>query len=79
MLVYYKNLNDPETGLLWHAYDESGQQHGQTRKRKVSAEHWARAIGWYAMTLINVLDIIPKDQRGRRGTDPHPESALNRI
>src|SRR4030095_6744705 len=25
----------------------------------------ARAIGWYAMTLINILDIIPKDQPNR--------------
>ena len=65
MLVYYKNLNDPATGLLWHAYDESGQQAWANRQTKVSAEHWARAIGWYAMTLINILDIIPKDQPDR--------------
>ena len=65
MLVYYKNLNDPETGLLWHAYDESGQQAWANKQTKVSAEHWARAIGWYAMTLINILDIIPKDQPNR--------------
>ena len=62
MLVYYKNLNDPATGLLWHAYDESGQQSWANSKTKVSAEHWARAIGWYAMTLINILDVIPKNQ-----------------
>jgi len=65
MLVYYKNLNDPATGLLWHAYDESGQQPWANPKTKVSAEHWARAIGWYAMTLINILDVIPKNQPNR--------------
>jgi unsaturated rhamnogalacturonyl hydrolase len=65
MLVYYKNLNDPATGLLWHAYDESLQQAWANKETKVSAEHWARAIGWYAMTLINILDIIPKDQPNR--------------
>jgi unsaturated rhamnogalacturonyl hydrolase len=65
LLVYYKHLNDPQTGLLWHAYDESRQQVWANKETGASAEHWARAIGWYAMTLINILDIIPKDQPGR--------------
>jgi len=65
LLVYYRHLNDPQTGLLWHAYDESRQQSWANKETGASAEHWARAIGWYAMTLINILDIIPKDQPGR--------------
>jgi len=65
LLIYYKHLNDPQTGLLWHAYDESGKQTWANPQTHDSAEHWARAIGWYAMTLINVLDIIPKDQPDR--------------
>lgn len=65
MLIYYKHLNDPATGLLWHAYDESGQQAWADPKTHTSAEHWCRAIGWYAMTLINILDLIPKDQPDR--------------
>jgi unsaturated rhamnogalacturonyl hydrolase len=65
LLVYYKHLNDPQTGLLWHAYDESRQQLWANKETGASAEHWARAIGWYAMTLINILDVIPKDQPGR--------------
>ncbi|HTK26909.1 MAG TPA: glycoside hydrolase family 88 protein [Pyrinomonadaceae bacterium] len=65
LLLYYQHLNDPATGLLWHAYDESGEQKWADPKTHHSAEHWARAIGWYAMTLINVLDIIPKNQPHR--------------
>jgi len=65
LLIYYKHLNDPATGLLWHAYDESGQQSWANPTTHTSGEHWARAIGWYAMTLINVLDLIPKDQPER--------------
>lgn len=65
LLIYYKHLNDPATGLLWHAYDESGKQTWADPKGHRSAEHWARAIGWYAMTLINILDIIPKNQPDR--------------
>jgi len=65
LLIYYKHLNDRNTGLLWHAYDESGQQSWADPQTHHSAEHWARAIGWYAMTLIDVLDLIPKDQPDR--------------
>jgi unsaturated rhamnogalacturonyl hydrolase len=65
LIIYYSHLNDPATGLLWHAYDESGQQSWADPATHHSAEHWARAIGWYAMTLINVLDVIPKDQPNR--------------
>jgi unsaturated rhamnogalacturonyl hydrolase len=65
LLIYYEHLNDPATGLLWHAFDESGQQAWANSRTHNSAEHWARAIGWYAMTLINVLDVIPKNQPDR--------------
>ena len=66
ILIYYSHLNDPKTGLLWHAYDESGQQSWANKETHTSAEHWARAIGWFGMTLINVLDIIPRDHPDRQ-------------
>jgi unsaturated rhamnogalacturonyl hydrolase len=65
MLIYYKHLNDPATGLLWHAYDESGAQSWANPTTHQSAFHWGRAFGWYAMTLIILLDIIPRDQPQR--------------
>ncbi len=65
MLIYYRHLNDPATGLLWHAYDESGAQAWANPTTHQSAFHWGRAFGWYAMTLIILLDIIPKDQPQR--------------
>ena len=65
LIIYYKHLNDPATGLLWHAYDESGKQAWANPETKQSAEHWCRAIGWFGMTLINVLDILPKNHPDR--------------
>jgi len=65
MLIYYKHLNDPATGLLWHAYDESGAQSWANPTTHQSAFHWGRAFGWYAMTLIILLDIIPQSQPQR--------------
>ena len=65
MLIYYRHLNDPATGLLWHAYDESGAQAWANPTTHQSAFHWGRAFGWYAMTLIMLLDVLPKDQPQR--------------
>ena len=65
MLIYYKHLNDPETGLLWHAYDESGAQTWADPQTHHSGFHWGRAFGWYAMTLIELLETLPKNQPQR--------------
>ena len=65
MLIYYKHLNDPATGLLWHAYDESGKQTWADPTTHHSAFHWGRAFGWYAMTLIELLEVMPKNQPQR--------------
>src|SRR6266699_1685885 len=65
MLIYYKHLNDPETGLLWHAYDESGAQPWADSQTHHSGFHWGRAFGWYAMTLIELLEVMPKNQPQR--------------
>ena len=65
LLIYYKHLNNPETGLLHHAYDESGAQPWADPVTHRSAYFWCRAIGWYAMTLIEVLDLLPKNHPKR--------------
>ena len=65
MLIYYQHLNDPATGLLWHAYDESGTQPWANPATHQSGFHWGRAFGWYAMTLIELLEILPRDQPQR--------------
>ncbi len=65
MLIYYKHLNDPATGLLWHAYDESGAQSWANPETHQSGYHWGRAIGWYGMTLIELLEILPKNHPQR--------------
>jgi unsaturated rhamnogalacturonyl hydrolase len=65
MLVYASHLSDPATGLLFHAYDESGQQPWADPSTRRSRFFWCRAIGWYAMTLIELLELLPRDHPGR--------------
>jgi unsaturated rhamnogalacturonyl hydrolase len=66
ILIYYKHLNDPATGLLWHAYDESGAQPWANPLTHQSAYHWCRAIGWFGMTLIELLEVLPTNHPQRK-------------
>ncbi len=68
LLLMDVHMRDPKTGLLRHGWDESGA--GKTmpwadKETGLSPEVWARADGWYAMALVDVLDWFPKDQRQR--------------
>lgn len=64
-LVYEKTL-DPQTGLLYHAYDESRQQAWCDPETGKSKEFWGRAMGWYMMALVDALDFFPEDHPRRQ-------------
>jgi unsaturated rhamnogalacturonyl hydrolase len=61
-----RHTYDPKTGLFYHAWDESKQQRWANPKTGVSPHFWGRAIGWYAMAIVDVLDYIPKDHPRRK-------------
>jgi unsaturated rhamnogalacturonyl hydrolase len=65
LLIYASHLNDPKTGLMFHAYDESGQATWADKETKHSPEIWCRAMGWFGMTLIEVLELLPRDHPAR--------------
>ena len=56
-----KNDKDPKTGLLYHAWDESRKMPWADKVTGKSPNFWSRALGWYAMALVDVLDSFPKD------------------
>lgn len=57
----FEHTRDPRTGLLYHAVDESRTQAWADAATGRSRSFWARAIGWYAMALVDVLDILKDD------------------
>lgn len=61
-----KHARDPKTGLLYHGWDESKQQRWANKQTGLSPHVWGRAMGWYAMGLIDTLEYFPKDHP-RRG------------
>jgi unsaturated rhamnogalacturonyl hydrolase len=62
--VYEKTL-DEVTGLLYHAWDESREQAWADPVTGHSPNFWGRAMGWYAMALVDVLDYFPASHKGR--------------
>lgn len=54
---------DAETGLLYHAWDESRKQLWANRETGCSPHFWGRAMGWYCMALVDVLDYLPQTSR----------------
>jgi unsaturated rhamnogalacturonyl hydrolase len=61
----YKVMLDEETGLLYHAYDESREQRWSNPETGQSPHFWSRATGWYMMAIVDVLDFLPKNHSDR--------------
>ncbi len=62
-----EHARDSQTGLLYHAWDESKQQRWADPATGCSPHFWGRAMGWYAMAIPDVLDHFPQDhpERGK--------------
>jgi unsaturated rhamnogalacturonyl hydrolase len=57
--LIHEHARDERSGLLAHGWDESGRQAWADPRTGRSRSFWARAIGWYAMALVDVLDLLP--------------------
>ena len=63
--LVHKHTYNPETGLNYHGWDESKAQKWADPVTGCSPNYWGRAMGWYAMALVDVLDFIPSEHPGR--------------
>jgi unsaturated rhamnogalacturonyl hydrolase len=58
ILLMDKHGYDPKTGLYYHAWDEKREQPWANPQTGQSPNFWSRAIGWYAMALVDSLDFF---------------------
>ncbi len=61
LIQLYDNTLDSATGLLYHAWDESKTENWCNPETGRSKEFWGRAMGWYIMALVDVLDFLPEN------------------
>ncbi|TXS96741.1 glycosyl hydrolase family 88 [Parahaliea maris] len=60
-----QKTRDPESGLLYHGWDESRVQPWSDSDTGLSQEFWSRGMGWYAMALVDSIEHFPADHPGR--------------
>ncbi|MEI3800261.1 MULTISPECIES: glycoside hydrolase family 88/105 protein [unclassified Chitinophaga] len=60
-----QHARDSRTGLLYHAWDESKEQRWANKATGQSPHFWGRAMGWYAMALVDALEYYPAGDPGK--------------
>jgi unsaturated rhamnogalacturonyl hydrolase len=61
-VIARSHLRDEQTGLYYHAWDEARKQQWADPETGRSPFVWSRGLGWYAMALVDILDVIPPEQ-----------------
>jgi unsaturated rhamnogalacturonyl hydrolase len=64
-LLVARHMRDPKTGLYYHAWDSAHQQSWADPVTGLSKNFWGRAVGWYLMAAVDVLDYLPKTHHDR--------------
>lgn len=60
------HTRDAATGLLHHAWDEKREQPWADKVKGTSGQFWGRGLGWYAMALADMLELLPAEHPGRK-------------
>jgi unsaturated rhamnogalacturonyl hydrolase len=58
ILLMDKHGYDPKTGLYYHAWDETRSRPWANKETGQSPNFWGRAVGWYAMAIVDSLDFF---------------------
>lgn len=58
-LHVYDRMRDTRNGLYYHAYDDSREAFWCDKVTGLSDNFWLRALGWYAMALVDTIEIMP--------------------
>lgn len=61
-------MKDEKTGLYYHAYDSSREMYWCDKETGLSKHFWLRALGWFAMALIDTMEIMPEAMSMEKAT-----------
>jgi unsaturated rhamnogalacturonyl hydrolase len=51
--------------LFYHGWDESRMQKWANIRTGCSPHFWGRAVGWFAMAIVDVLELLPTSHQAR--------------
>lgn len=61
----HERMRDKEKGLYYHGYDASRTAFWADKDTGCSANFWLRSLGWFAVALADLTDILPEGE-GRK-------------
>lgn len=63
ILIMNKFMRDEETGLYFHGCDfsEENKERWADPKTGLSGQIWGRAVGWYAVAILDIMEYLPKN------------------
>ena len=64
-ILMAEHAKDSKTGLFYHGWDVSKKQKWADPKTGDSPSFWGRAMGWYLMGAVDVLDYFPENHPAR--------------
>lgn len=64
--LVYEHNGDVETGLMYHGWDESGNNVWSNEDTGTSREFWTRGISLYYSGLLEWIDLIPVENVDRK-------------
>ena len=60
-LLMSEHMTDKKTGLLYHGWDDNCKAWWVNKETSLSTEFWGRAMGWFVVAILDILEFTPKD------------------
>ncbi|WP_349774544.1 glycoside hydrolase family 88/105 protein [Paenibacillus cellulositrophicus] len=64
-ILMSKKTKDPNTGLMYHGWDETKEASWADPETGLAPEFWGRAIGWYPVALLEMFEHLPEDHKDK--------------
>ncbi|MCC8168991.1 MAG: glycoside hydrolase family 88 protein [Oscillospiraceae bacterium] len=64
--LMYKNMLNPDMGLLYHMWDDSKAHQAVDRETGLIKVHWGRAMSWFVVALAEIIEMLPVKSKIRQ-------------
>ncbi len=78
-LLMWDKMGNKTTGLLHHAWDYSHEAEWADEITGLSDEVWGRALGWYVVSVLDILEGIPANHPDRKKLEEIENIVLKAI